>query len=56
MNEKQVRKMNTLMYFLIKNAARDSYQEFLDGLEISDEDYAEIKKEWAKIGITETYI
>ncbi len=49
-------KMNLLMYYLIKDAARDSFSEYLEGLDIDDDDYAEIKAEWAKIGITKTYI
>ena len=56
MNIIQREKMNTLMYSLIKDAARYSFQEYLDDHGISEEDYQEIKKEWAKIGITSTYI
>jgi len=56
MNIIQKEKMNSLMYSLVKNAARSSFAEFLEGLGISDEDYKAIKEEWAKIGITSTYI
>ena len=56
MDVQQKEKMNSLMYFLIKGAARDSFTDFLEDLGIDDEDYKAIKKEWAKIGITSTYI
>ena len=56
MNIIQKEKMNSLMYFLVKGAARYSFTEFLEELGISDEDYKAIKEEWAKIGITSTYI
>ena len=56
MNDELKVKMNNLMYFLGKEAARTSFSEFLEELNITDEDYEEIKKEWAKIGITKTYI
>jgi len=53
MDKKLHAKMQLLMYFLTKSAARDSYREFLENLEISDEDYELIKKEWKeKLGIT----
>ena len=56
MKDELKEKMNTLMYFLVKEAARSSFVEFLEEIEISDDDYEEIKKEWGKIGITRTYI
>ena len=48
--------MNRLQYFLVKEAARSSFSEFLEELEISDDDYEEIKKEWERIGINKHYI
>ena len=56
MSEQMIKKMNTLMYYLIKGAASDSFAEFLEGMDISDEEYDQIKAEWAKIGITKTYV
>ena len=56
MDNIRIEKMNSLMYFLVKGAARDSFAEFLEELGIDDDDYAAIKAEWAKIGITSTYI
>lgn len=45
--------MQKLMYALTKEAARSSYQDFLDNLGITDEDYERIKAEWKeKLGIT----
>ena len=49
-------KMNRLVYSLTKDAARDSFKEYLEGLDITNEEYKKIKEEWEKIGITETYI
>lgn len=46
-------KMQPLMYYLTKSAARDSYKDFLDSLGISDEDYVKIKQVWKDgLGIT----
>ena len=46
------KKMQALMYALTKNAARESYSDFLDYLGINDEDYEEIKKAWEeKLGV-----
>ncbi len=45
-------KMNTLMYFLIKDACRDSFTEYLEECEISMNEYKEIKKIWLeKLGV-----
>jgi hypothetical protein len=53
MNEELQKKMQTIMYFLVKNAAYSSYREFRESIGISDEDYEDIKKEWKeKLGIT----
>ena len=52
----QKKKMNDLMYSLVKCASRSSFSEFLEGLDISDDEYASKKEEWSKIGITNTYI
>jgi len=46
MNDDIQTKLQTLMYFLTKNAARNSYREFLEDLGISEEDYKEIKAIW----------
>jgi len=52
MNEELQKKMQTIMYALTKNAARQSFSEFLEDWDISDEDYDEIKKVWAeKLGV-----
>jgi len=56
MSENLKKKMNTLMYHLTKNAAQWSFVEFLSSIDISEEEYSEIKKEWEKIGITNTYV
>jgi len=53
MNEELQKKMQKLMYFLTKNSARGSYREFLEDLDISEEDYQEIKRVWKdQLGIT----
>ena len=52
MNEDLQKKMQTLMYFLTKNAARSSYREFLEQCGIDDHDYEEIKAIWKeKLGV-----
>lgn len=52
MNIELQEKMQRLMYFLTKNAARSSYSDFLEELNISDEDYREIKSIWLdKLGV-----
>ena len=56
MKEDLQEKMQRLMYALIKNAARYSYKEFLEELEISEDDYKEIKKIWAEKLNIEPYI
>ena len=56
MNDELKVKMNSLMYFLVRGAARYSFSEFLEEVGISDDEYKEIKKEWEKIGITKTYL
>jgi hypothetical protein len=46
------KKMQNLMYYLTKEAARTSYREFLEFLEIDDEEYARIKSIWKeKLGV-----
>lgn len=53
MDDEIQKKMQTLMYFLTKNAARQSYAEFLEDLNITEEDYEEIKALWKeKLGVT----
>jgi len=49
-------KMQRLMYQLTKHAARDSYAEFLECLEISDDEYTEIKAIWKERLDVEPYI
>jgi len=56
MNDELKEKMNTLMYFLTKEAARSSFIEFLEEVDISFVEYEKIKEEWEKIGITKTYV
>lgn len=49
-------KMQSLMYALTKNAARSSYRDFLEYLEISDDEYERIKSVWKdKLGV-EPYV
>lgn len=43
MTEHQQDQMQTLIYALTKNAARDSYREFLEDWGISKEDYDQLK-------------
>jgi len=56
MEDKLKEKMNTLMYFLTKNAARVCFDEFLEEIGISEDEYEDIKSEFEKFGITKTYI
>ena len=56
MTNERKEKMNTLMYYLVKCAALNSFTDFLDNIGVSMEEYQEFKKELEKIGITETYI
>jgi hypothetical protein len=56
MSDNLKKKMNTLMYFLTKEAARVSFVEFLEELDISEDEYSAIKAEWEKIGINKTYV
>ena len=52
MDEELQKKMQLLMYFLTKTAARNSYSEFLNNLDITEEDYVKIKNEWkTKLGV-----
>ena len=52
MTDELQKKVQTLMYMLTKNAARNSYTEFLEDCGIDDDDYDEIKKIWQeKLGI-----
>ena len=52
MTEELQKKMQTLMYFLTKNAARSSYVEFLEECGINYDEYQEIKEVWAeKLGV-----
>ena len=53
MQAKMQAKMQRLMRALTKEAARFSYADFLENLDISDEDYEAIKEEWkTKLGVT----
>lgn len=56
MDDDLTKKMNTLMYFLTKEAARSSFSEFLEEIGVSEYEYEAIKNEWAKIGIDKTYV
>jgi hypothetical protein len=40
------KKLQSLMYYLTKEAARTSYREFLEFLDINESEYEEIKKIW----------
>jgi hypothetical protein len=56
MSEDEQKKMQTIMYALTKNAARDSYKDFCEDWGISDDDYRRIKEIWKeKLGI-EPYV
>ena len=51
MTEKELnKKIETWLYFLVKNAARQSYNDFLKDCDISKEEYEQIK-----IKISETF-
>lgn len=53
MNEDLQKKMQSLMHSLTKEAARYSYNDFLNNLDISEDDYKLIKTEWKeKLNIT----
>ena len=56
MNEDLSKKMNTLIYFLTKEAARSDFVEFLENCNVSQDEYDLIKKEWEKIGMTDVYV
>ena len=56
MSDELKEKMNTFMYFLTKEAAREDFAEFLEEIGITEDDYDQIKAELAKIGITKTYL
>ena len=56
MNDELIKKMNHLMYYLTKMAARSSFADFLEDLDITEDEYKEIKAQWAKIGINKTYL
>jgi len=49
-------KMQTIMYYLTKNAARESYKEFREDIGISDSDYEEIKDTWKEKLDIEPYV
>lgn len=52
MSEELQKKMQTLMYYLTKNAARDSYAEFLEECGIDEREYEEIRNVWKeKLGV-----
>ncbi|PHM37142.1 hypothetical protein [Xenorhabdus innexi] len=48
-------KLQTLIYFLTKEAARDSFSEFRAEIGISDEEYQEIKNWFKQLGV-EPYV
>ena len=53
MSEELQKKMQLLMYCLTKDAARYSYKNFLEMLDIGEDDYKLIKAEWKeKLGVT----
>lgn len=51
MDIKPPEKLQVLMYALGKEAARDSFREFLEYWEITDEEYAEIKAFMSQLGV-----
>lgn len=52
MNEDIRKKMQRLMYTLTKDAARTSYSKYLENLDITDDDYEQIKAIWLnKLGV-----
>lgn len=56
MNEEIQNKMQDLMYSLTKNAARESYLDFLEYLDITWDEYEMIKEVWKeKLGV-EPYV
>ena len=56
MNEEIQNKMQDLMYSLTKNAARESYLDFLEYLDITWDEYEMIKEVWKeKLGVEPTY-
>lgn len=44
-------KLSVFMYFLTKDAARDSFLEWLEGSDISEDEYDEIRNWFAQQGI-----
>jgi hypothetical protein len=51
------KKMQTLMYALVKNAASNSFVEFLEDRGLTYEDYEELRQEWIeKLGIEKPYL
>jgi hypothetical protein len=57
MNDELKKKAENVFYFLTKEAARNSFAEFLEGCGCSHEDWQEIKKEiTAKTNIEFKYL
>ncbi len=53
MSDELQKKMQTLMYYLTKQAARHSYREVLEHCDITDEEYEQIRAIWKeRLGIT----
>lgn len=51
-SESLQKKLQSLMYYLTKEAARTSYREFLEFLDINEDEYIQIKEIWReKLGI-----
>jgi hypothetical protein len=50
-----IKSIDSVMYFLVKDASRDSWTEFLENCGCTEEEWQEFKDELEKIGITKTY-
>ena len=56
MNEELLIKANDLFYTLTKDAAREDFIEYLEELDISYDEWEEIKEHLSKIGINKSYV
>ena len=57
LKEPELSKMSTLMYFLIKNAARSSFVDFLKELDLTLDDYNNLRDIMIKeFGISKPYL
>jgi len=56
MNEQLLIKANDLFYRLTKDAAREDFIEYLECLDITYDEWKEIKEHLSKIGINKSYV